>query len=80
LGSVAPTPLRIKSAEALLKGASPKAIDWQTFYEAVQDEVCPIGDVRSSAEYRLEVSGVIAGRALKKAIERAETSGKGGLK
>jgi CO/xanthine dehydrogenase FAD-binding subunit len=79
MGSVAPTPLRLKSAEALLIGVSPKAIDWQAFHEAVQNEVRPIGDVRSSAEYRLEVSGVVAGRALKKAIERAETSGKGGL-
>lgn len=80
MGSVAPTPLRLKSAEALLKGVNLQAFDWQAFNEAVQDEVSPIGDVRSSAEYRLEVSGVIAGRALKKAIERAETSGKGGLK
>lgn len=80
MGSVAPTPLRLKSAEALLKGVNPKAIDWQAFNEAVQNEVRPISDVRSSAEYRLEVSGVIAGRALKNAIERAETSGKGGLK
>jgi carbon-monoxide dehydrogenase medium subunit len=80
MGSVAPTPLRLKKAEALLKGVNPKAIDWQAFYKAVQNEVSPIGDVRSSAEYRLEVSGIIAGRALKNAIERAETSGKGGLK
>lgn len=78
LGSVAPTPLRVKDAEALLKDADPLHVDWTKFMDAVRKDIKPIGDVRSTAEYRLEVSGIIAQRAVKLAVERAKKAAKGG--
>lgn len=64
IGAVAPTILRIEEAEALLAGkkitpelaAEARAIALRT--------VRPIDDVRSTAEYRRHVSGVITERAL----------------
>lgn len=79
MGSVAPTPLILKKAAALLEGKAPEAVDWPALYEVVRTVISPISDVRSNVAYRLEVSGVIAGRALKKAIERAEENAKGGF-
>ncbi|MBW6463784.1 MAG: xanthine dehydrogenase family protein subunit M [Firmicutes bacterium] len=78
MGSVAPTPLRIKSAEALLKGSKANQFDRQKLHETVRKDIKPIKDVRSTAEYRLEVSAVLIERAVKLAVERARTAGKGG--
>jgi carbon-monoxide dehydrogenase medium subunit len=71
LGSVAPTPRRAPRAEAALAGEtlSPAAID-----EAVRlarEEIQPITDVRSTAEYRRHVAGVLVGDALRLAWRRA---------
>jgi carbon-monoxide dehydrogenase medium subunit len=64
LGAVAPTPIRAKKAEAVVEG--------QLLSEAVADkagqiaaaEAKPISDVRSSAEYRRAMVGVMTKRAL----------------
>ncbi len=78
MGSVAPTPLRIKSAEALLRGCDYKSINRADLHQAVRSDIKPIKDVRSTAEYRLEVSGILVERALKLAVERAQQAAKGG--
>jgi CO/xanthine dehydrogenase FAD-binding subunit len=69
--SVAPTPLRIPSAEAVLEGQAPTL----RLIEAAADEarrVAPaIGDHRAPQDYRTELVAVTARRALKTAIERA---------
>jgi len=70
-GAVAPTPIRIKSAEKLLLGADIFKIKDTLIDEVgnkVQEEVKPITDVRSSAEYRREVSRVLAVRAVKNVL------------
>ncbi len=70
LGSVAPTPMRAYRTEEFLKG---KELTEDVMWEAakiVRTEVKPITDIRSTAEYRREVSGVILVDALKKAIDR----------
>ncbi len=70
LGSVAPTPMRAYRTEEFLKG---KELTEDVMWEAakiVRTEVKPITDIRSTAEYRREVSGVILVDALKKAMER----------
>jgi len=70
LGSVAPTPMRAYKTEEFLKG---KELTEDVMWEAakiVRTEVKPITDIRSTAEYRREVSGVILVDALKKAMER----------
>jgi carbon-monoxide dehydrogenase medium subunit len=68
LGAVAPTPLRAKKAEAVLKGQS---FDKQLIEKAAQaaaDESKPIDDHRASAEYRLEMVKVLTRRAIEQAV------------
>ncbi len=70
-GAVAPTPIRIESAEKLLLGVDIFKIENTLIDEVgnkVQEEVKPITDVRSSAEYRREVSRVLAVRAVKNVL------------
>ena len=66
LGSVAPTPVRAKKAEAALKG---KEFTPELLEEAVKlvaEDISPIDDVRASGEYRKTVAAVLVKRALKK--------------
>ncbi len=65
LGSVSPTILSAKEAEEYLTG---KVLSDAIIEEAsnlVADAVRPISDVRSSADYRNYISGVVARRALR---------------
>ncbi len=67
VGCVAPTTVRVQKAEELVKG---KEINESVLIEvaaAVGAEVTPIDDVRSSAWYRKEVSGVLVKRTIEKA-------------
>jgi xanthine dehydrogenase iron-sulfur cluster and FAD-binding subunit A len=71
LGSVAPTPVRAKKAEALLSG---KVFTPELVAEAAQvasQEVVPIDDVRSTAAYRREVARVLVYDGLHRAWNRA---------
>jgi len=71
LGSVAPRPIRAKSAEQFLLG---KALSRDVFEEAAAlaaQAVSPISDVRASAEYRRRMSAVLTRRMLEQAAERA---------
>ncbi|MDD3401140.1 MAG: xanthine dehydrogenase family protein subunit M [Eubacteriales bacterium] len=68
-GAVAPTPVRLKKTEELLKG---KKLDEAIIEEAAalaQTEVSPISDVRASKQYRLDVVAVIVRRSLKQMME-----------
>jgi carbon-monoxide dehydrogenase medium subunit len=72
LGAVAPTPLRARKAEDLLKG---KRVDDALIEQASQTaakETKPISDVRASAEYRRDLSRVLTKRALQEAMKRAK--------
>jgi len=72
LGSVAPTPIRANQAEEALKG---KKLDQETIAEAAEtaaEETKPIDDIRSTAEYRKEVTKVLVRRAIEKASKRAK--------
>jgi carbon-monoxide dehydrogenase medium subunit len=65
LGAVGPTPLRARNAEELLLG-NPFSEDLLTQVGgAVMREVSPVSDTRTSAEYRREMSAVLARRALR---------------
>jgi carbon-monoxide dehydrogenase medium subunit len=71
LGAVAPTPIRAKKAEAVVKG---KKIDDALLEQAgkiASEEAKPIDDVRGSAFYRTEIVKVYTKRAIKQAMEQA---------
>lgn len=71
LAAVAPTPLRARRAETLLRG---RRLDAATIAEAARaaaDDSRPIGDVRASADYRREMVAVLTRRAIEQAIEES---------
>jgi aerobic carbon-monoxide dehydrogenase medium subunit len=64
LGAVAPTPIRAKNSEALLEGkVLTDELATQVGDEAARESK-PISDVRSSADYRRAMVGVMTKRAL----------------
>lgn len=70
LGAVAPTPMRARKAEKMLKG---KKINDALIEKAAQmasSESRPITDVRASAEYRRQMVGVLTRAALKEALAK----------
>jgi len=64
IGSVAPTPLRATTTEALLEGQVLDEDRIASAVDSVQNEVSPIDDVRASAWYRKHLTGVYIRRAL----------------
>src|SRR2546423_12618439 len=56
LGSVAPIPLRCMKTEAALRGQPNNAATLQNAKAALAAEVAPISDIRSTRDYRLQVS------------------------
>jgi len=72
LGSVAPTPIRAKKAEEMLKGKKLDAKTIEAAGEAASAEISPITNIRSTAEYRKDVTKVLVRRAVEKALERAK--------
>ena len=72
LGAVAPTVFRATKAEAVLKEQKVNAKTIGQAAETAAGETKPITDLRSTAEYRKEMTRVLVGRALEKASERAK--------
>lgn len=71
LSAVAATPLFVKEVRNYLKG---RDISSETFREAAritQNTAVPIQDVRGTVNQRNHLSGVLAHRALERAVERA---------
>ncbi|MCX7032302.1 MAG: xanthine dehydrogenase family protein subunit M [Spirochaetes bacterium] len=64
VGSVAPVPLRLKAAEALLAGRSARGLDVEPVLARADAEIAPISDVRASLEYRRLVTGSLLRDAL----------------
>jgi len=74
LGAVAPTPLRAKQAEAVLRE---KTLTPELLAEAgvcAAAEARPISDLRGSAEYRRDLVRVLTRRALTRVIEKGGAS------
>lgn len=72
LGASAPTPVRVRQAEEVLKG---KKITESLLREAGQvaaTETNPISDIYASEEYRRELISVLVARVGREAIARAE--------
>lgn len=70
MGAVAPTTIRLKKVEALLKGKQITDDLLQTIVETVPTEIKPIDDVRSTAEYRRDVAGVMVKRVIAEALAK----------
>jgi CO/xanthine dehydrogenase FAD-binding subunit len=69
LGSVAPTPMRARGAEAMISSiARPGKSDLEEFQRLVSQEVRPITDHRSTESYRRHASGVLARRLLERCL------------
>jgi carbon-monoxide dehydrogenase medium subunit len=71
LGAVAPVPLLVASAATLLEGERPSRALFAAAADLCAGEALPITDVRGSAEFRRELVGVLARRALDEASARA---------
>lgn len=69
LGSVAPTPIRVRAAEEMISPiAIPTSSDLEEFQRLVAEGVSPITDHRSTEEYRRHASGVLARRLLQRCL------------
>ena len=71
LGSVAPKPFRTIEAEDILKGKRLTMDLIEKTSQRASEEIQPITDIRSTVEYRREVTKVIVRDAIKLAWERA---------
>jgi len=67
LGSVAATPIRATQTERVLEGAAPRQGTADHAAATLADEIKPIDDVRSTADYRRVVSARILHRLLREA-------------
>lgn len=70
LGAVAPTPMRARKAEAIIKGKKIDDALIDKCAQVVSDESHPITDVRASYWYRKEMVKVFTRRAIKEAITK----------
>jgi carbon-monoxide dehydrogenase medium subunit len=69
LGAVAPTPLRAKKAENVLKGKRVEGALIEMAAQIASDEAHPRhGSIRGSFEYKKEMVRVLTGRAIKEII------------
>lgn len=75
IGAVAPTPLLVVAAGDALAGKSTDDEDAiQAACEAARAAANPISDMRGTIEQRVHLSGVLTGRAIRGAIQRAKES------
>lgn len=72
LGSVGPTPLRSRSAEAFIAGRCPEKGVLEGAGEAAVRDSLPIDDHRASGAYRREMVSLFTRRALAAAVREAE--------
>lgn len=70
MGSVAPTPVRARSAEEILIGRRPEEILIEKAADACVEEAKPIDDVRCSATYRRAMVKVLAREAIQEVLSR----------
>ena len=68
---VAETALRLHALEALLDGRQPDAALFDEVTALLNDTLTPNTDIHASADYRRNLAGVLAGRAIRAAHARA---------
>ena len=72
LGSVAPTPIRARQAEAALEGQQPGEDIFAGAGQTASSESSPISDIRASGDYRKKIVEVLTRRALVAAWKEQE--------
>jgi carbon-monoxide dehydrogenase medium subunit len=72
LGAVAPTVLRARSAEALLRGQPLEAGLIQQVARAATEDARPIDDIRGTSRHRRAIVEALTGRTLQMAIQMAQ--------
>jgi len=72
LAAVAPTPLRAKLAEDIVRGTRVAADTIASAAQAAKAEARPISDVRGSDAYRRQMVAVLTRRALEQALKEAQ--------
>lgn len=70
-GVAGPIPMRVPTAEALVRGQRPTAALAEAFGQAVLEDINPRDSWRASKAFRCHIGEVMAERGLKKAITRA---------
>jgi len=74
LGAVAPTPIRSRAAEEILRGQKIKDPVIQKAAQIASEEARPISDVRSSAAYRTEMVRVLTMQAIRQSLAQAKSA------
>ena len=74
LGAVAPTPMRARRAEEILRKRKITDDLLERAGQTASDESSPIDDVRSSADYRRRMVEVLVIRAIKQAVEQTKAT------
>lgn len=72
LGAAGSIPIKARSVERALRGASPNAMTFEQAAELVVDDIDPIEDFRGSAEFKRDMAAVHVRRALEQAFSRAK--------
>jgi CO/xanthine dehydrogenase FAD-binding subunit len=72
LGAVSATPIRAKNVENAIQGKKINDVLIESAAQKVVDDIKPITDVRSTADYRTEVSKVLVKRLIKMSVERIQ--------
>ncbi len=75
LAFTGPTPVRARKAEAMLVGEQPREALFREAATLAAQDLEPDTDIHASAEYRREISKVLARRVLEQATERAASNG-----
>ncbi len=68
-GSVAPIPLRLSKVETMFEGATLTKKHVAEAQRLAEDNVIPITDIRSTEEYRRQITGMLVKRAVERALE-----------
>jgi carbon-monoxide dehydrogenase medium subunit len=75
LGAVAPTPIRARKAESAIRGQVPDEGLMEKAAQIASAESHPIDDIRSHAEYRRQIVGILTKQGIEQATKQAKLGG-----
>jgi carbon-monoxide dehydrogenase medium subunit len=80
LGGIEDRPRRLAEAERLLEGREPSPQLLAEACAAIRDDLDPVDDAATPAEYRRDLAGVVVRRALEAALGRPQDEGRKGTR